>query len=96
MPKIERVNYDNSLNFLKSEHIVSFTDTAEEANATEGVVLAGTIVPANDETAVGIAFHDTEVGQPLAIIVEGHVYRDRLPVEPTTEAEAALKNIGFH
>lgn len=96
MPKIERVTNTNEINFLKSEHLVAFTDTAEEANATEGVVLAGTIVPANDATAKGIVFHDTEVGQPMSIIVEGHVYIDRLPVAPTTEAQTALKNIGFH
>ena len=96
MPKIERVSNTNELNFLKSEHLVTFTDTAEEANATEGVVLAGTIVPANDATAKGIVFHDTEVGQPVSIIVEGHVYSDRLPVAPSTEAQTALKNIGFH
>lgn len=96
MPKIERVTNTNELNFLKSEHLVTFTDTAEETNATDGVVLAGTIVPANDTTAKGIVFHDTEVGQPMSIIVEGHVYSDRLPVVPSTEAQTALKNIGFH
>lgn len=96
MPKIERVTNTNEINFLKSEHLVAFTDTAEETNATEGVVLAGTVVPANDATAKGIVFHDTEVGQPMSVIVEGHVYIDRLPVAPTTEAQTALKNIGFH
>lgn len=96
MPKIERVTNTNEINFLKSEHLVAFTDTAEEANATEGVVLAGTVVPANDSTAKGIVFHDTEVGQPMSVIVEGHVYIDRLPVEPSAEAQTALKNIGFH
>lgn len=96
MPKIERVSNTNELNFLKSEHLVTFTDTAETANATEGVVLAGTIVPKNDATAKGIVFHDTEVGQPMSIIVEGHVYSDRLPVVPSAEAKTALKNIGFH
>lgn len=96
MPKIERINYTNELNFLKSEHFVSFTYTAEAANATDGVVPSGTVYPSNDADAVGIVFHDTEVGQPMAVIVEGHVYEDRLPVAPDAAAKTALKNIGFY
>lgn len=96
MPKIERVPYSNELNFLKSEHFVAFTDTANEDNATDGIVKAGTIVPANDATAKGVVFHDAEVGQPVSVIVEGHIYADRLPEEPEATAIAALKDIAFH
>lgn len=92
----ERIKYETEKNFLKSAHFVPFTYKAEEAQATNGVVKAGTVYPANDGTATGIVFHDTEVGQPMSVIVEGHVYEDRLPVAPTTEAKAALKNIGFY
>lgn len=90
------VRYDTEQNFLKSAHFVAFTYTAEASNATDGIVKAGTVIPANDATAVGIVFHDTEVGQPMSVIVEGHVYEDRLLAEVTAEAKTALKNIGFY
>lgn len=92
----ELINYETEKNFLKSAHFVPFTYTAKAANATNGVVKAGTIYPANDATAVGIVFHDTEVGQPMSVIVEGHVYENRLPVVPSETAKTALKNIGFY
>lgn len=92
----ELIKYEAEKNFLKSAHFVPFTYTAKTANATDGVVKAGTIYPANDATAVGIVFHDTEVGQPMSVIVEGHVYENRLPVAPSADAKTTLKNIGFY
>lgn len=59
------------------------------------VVPAGTIFPSNDANAVGFVVNDIDVtlsAQPGAIIDRGYVYKDRLPVEMTPEAEAALKN----
>lgn len=91
MPNItEFTQYSNEVNFLKSAHFVSFTAIAESD------LVSGAIYPANDATAKGIVFHDTKAGQPVAIIVEGHVYADRLPAAATTEAQTALKQISFH
>lgn len=90
------VTYENEKNFLKSAHFVPFTYTAEIAQASDGVVLHGTVYPSNDVKAVGIVLHDTEVGQPLSVVVEGHIYVDRLPVMPSEAAKTAMKNIGFY
>ena len=89
------VTYGSEPNFLKSANFVPFTFTADEALATDGVVKAGTIYPSNDGKARGVVYHDTEVGQPMSVIVQGHVYEDRLPVAPSEAAKAALTLIGF-
>lgn len=98
--KIEKINLTQELNFLKSEHYVSFTATGTQALANDdNIVVAGTIFPSNNANATGIVLHDVDVSggnQPIVVMVEGHVYADRLPVTASTEVQSALKNIGFH
>lgn len=87
--------YGHEINFLKSEHFIAFTQTGIENLATDGVIPAGTVYPSNDAKAVGIVFHDTELGQPLSVIAQGHIYENRLPKVPTDKAKEAMKNIVF-
>ena len=92
--------YGKNPNFLKSAHYVSFTGTVTKAMGDEdGIVKAGTIIPANNSTAKGILVNDVYVGegdQPGALIVEGYILKDRLPKAPTAEAITALKEIKFY
>ena len=82
--------YVNEVNILKSAHFVSFTNTADKD------YVHGDVFPTNDANAKGIVFHDTAKGQPLALIVEGHIYSDRLPAAPTEAAQTAMKDIAFY
>lgn len=62
------------------------------------IVKAGTILPANDETAKGILVNDIDVtngNAPGALMDAGYVYEKRLPVVPSAEAKAALKHVIF-
>lgn len=100
--RIEKTQFESDLGFLKSEHIVAFTQTGTtamgEAEGDQTYIKAGTIFPANDETAIGIVLDTVDVtagSEPISVMVEGHVVLDRLPVEPTAEAQAAMKFIGF-
>lgn len=82
------------INFLASAKYQNFTYQADKS------FKAGEPYPANDATAVGIVFNDVTVdsetgSQPVAIMVEGYVLIDRLPVAPTDEAKTALKEIKF-
>ena len=92
--------YDNTPNFLKSAHFTAFTYTVTKAMGDEdGIVKAGTIIPANNSTAKGILVNDVYVGegdQPGALIVEGYILKDRLPKVPVAEAITALKEIKFY
>lgn len=103
MMYIKKTSYTNTPEFLASAHFINFNTTVSDvgvaANA-EGrkVVKAGTPLPKNDATAKGILFHDVDVTygpQPGALMVEGYVLEARLPIEITTEAKTALKEIKF-
>lgn len=94
----------SQVNFLKSAHFISFTTQVEATGVSADgkgrkIVKAGTILPTNGATAKGILLTDvdvTEGPQPGALMVEGYVLQDRLPVAPTDEAKTALKEIKFY
>lgn len=62
------------------------------------IVKRGTILPANDATAVGVLINDidvTEGNQPGAVMDAGFIYKDRLHIAPAATAITALKQITF-
>ena len=99
----------NSPEILATEkNLVSFSTTVSDAGVTadakgkkivkRGSLLATDGTVKNDGTVVGILGQDTDVTdgpQPGALIVEGYILKDRLPVVPAQTAIAALKNITF-
>lgn len=86
----DSIKYTTETNIFKHAHSVTDTNTADKN------YLHGAIFPANDATAKGVVYHDTEKGMPLTVIVEGHIYADRLPEAPTKEAFDALRQINFY
>lgn len=91
---------ESNINWLKSAHLTSFTTTVSATDGNEeDVVLSGTIYPANDETAQGIIINDVDVSygdQEGALMVEGYVLAERLPVQPSQAAIDALEEIKFY
>lgn len=86
------------------DHYVAFSHKLSKNSAlavTEGnrkIVKAGTIFPANDDTAVGVVLNDYDVTDgdaSAAIAIHGFFGTRKLPVAPTAEAERALKMIQF-
>ena len=62
------------------------------------IVKAGTIYPANNETAKGVIFNDYDVtdGDRVgALLIAGFVLVPALPAEPQAAAVTALKNVTF-
>lgn len=82
---------------LANDHYVATEYNCSSLSATDGVVKAGTIVPANDATAIGVLLYDVyPADNPNgAIVLHGFIKKDKLPVEPATEAITALKEITF-
>lgn len=101
--RVSKVRKVEDINFLASAKVQSFTHQIEDAGVIANadgrkVVVAGTVYPANDETAKGIIYTDVDVTdgpQPGALIVEAYILKDRLPVEPSEDAITALKEIKF-
>lgn len=70
---------------LYNDHYVAqpYNCSALTANE-EGIVPAGTIVPANDETAIGVLLHDVKLADNPngTIVTHGFIRKDKLPAEP--------------
>ena len=76
---------------IKADHAGAVTTE----NGTK-YVPAGSIIPANGATAVGILYEDIDVTNgdaPGSVVVEGRVYSNRLPVTPAAAAITALAGI---
>ena len=61
-------------------------------------VPAGAIFPANDGTAVGIVYEDIDVtsgNMAGSVVIEGKVYKDKLPTAPASAAVGAMTGISF-
>lgn len=81
--------------FLSHEECVrktmQMTATASYVTTTTDgrkYVKAGTIYPANDNTAIGIVYEDVDVttgNMPGSVVLSGRVYTNRLPVAPTDD-----------
>lgn len=91
---------DITSNILFNDHFVSMnydcsdlTDLADE----DGVIPAGTVIPANDSTAVGVLFSDVCIDENPngAIVIHGFINSSKLPVEATETAKTALSLIKF-
>lgn len=104
MPYVSPVTNYSQVNFLDSAHFQSFTTKVLTAGVVANargkkIVPAGTILPANDATAKGILLNDVDVtygDAPGALIVEGYIISERLPVVPAAAAITALKEIKFY
>lgn len=105
---VKTVNFTNSVNFLASEKYVNFTITVSDEGIVADelgnkIVPGGSVLNSDgkivaDGTAIGILFNDIDVTngpQPGALMVEGYVLEDRLPVALQATTKAALKEIKF-
>jgi hypothetical protein len=76
---------------LKNDHYVAipYDCTALTALATDGVIPEGTIVPANDATAVGVLLTPVVLAENPngTIVVHGFIDKSKLPVQPAETVE---------
>lgn len=71
---------------LANDHYVAIPYDCTEltALATDGVITAGTIIPANDATAKGVLLNDVVLGENPngTIVVHGFIKKSKLPAAP--------------
>lgn len=88
-----------AVNILANDHYVAIPYNCGElsALATDGVIKAGTIIPANDATAKGVLLNDVKVDENPngTIVIHGFVKTDKLPTEPAEEAITAIAQVMF-
>lgn len=96
---LQKTDILNTPEILYNAHYVAvpFDCTALTSLATNGVIPAGTIVPANDETATGILLHDVTLAENPngTAVVDGFIKVAKLPDTPDADALTALKKITF-
>lgn len=82
---------------LANDHYVAIEYNCAELAATDGVIKAGTVVPANDGTAIGVLLYDVypENNPNGAIVVHGFIKKSKMPTAPAEAAIAALKGVYF-
>lgn len=106
MMKFTTKEYDSAKHILAiPDHYVAIACTAPKATAADGMVVsengrfiikAGTVYPANNETAIGLVMQDydvTDSDASMAIIIHGFVRADRLPHDLSAEAKPVLPQI---
>ena len=93
---------------LYNDHYVAIPYDCTEITANEdGVIPAGTIIPANDNTAIGVLLSDVVKAENPngTIVIHGFIKTAALPAEPTADetvegvttlgAKSVLKQIIF-
>ena len=83
---------------VANDHFVNIPyDCSDITPNDEGVIPTGTIIPANDGTAIGVLFSDVvpEENPNGAVTTHGTIDLSKLPEAPTAAATAALTGIVF-
>ena len=92
-------NFAQGKMILANDHYVAipYDCTALAALATDGIIKEGTIIPANDATAVGVLLSEVVLANNPngTIVVHGFVDTSKLPAAPAEAAKAALAQIKF-
>lgn len=94
------------VNILANDHYVAIPYDCSDVTATNGIIPAGTILPANDGTAKGVLLSDVDKNKDPngAIVIHGFIDTSKLPEAPSedttgenaaTGAKSALKQITF-
>ena len=96
--KFKRTEVARETLSLANDHYVAVPYDCSEIDAEEtSVIPAGTIIPANDATAVGVLLTDVvpEENPNGTIIIHGFIDKAKLPTAPEETAITALKGITF-
>lgn len=84
---------------LYNSHYVAlpYDCTSLTSLATNGVIPAGTVIPANGATAFGVLLHDVVLAENPngTIVVDGFIRANKMPTPPVAAAISALKKITF-
>ena len=78
---------------LANDHYVAipYDCSALTALAVDGVIPEGTIVPANDATAIGVLLNPVTLAENPngAVVVHGFIKKSKLPAQPASTVKVA-------
>lgn len=95
----EENNVITGKEILYNAHYVAapYDCTTLSSLATNGVIPAGTVIPANGATAFGVLLHDVTLADNPngTVVVDGFIRVNKMPTAPAAAAISALKKITF-
>lgn len=95
----EENNVITGKEILYNAHYVAvpYDCTSLSSLATNGVIPAGTVIPANGATAFGVLLHDVTLAENPngTVVVDGFIRVNKMPTAPAAAAISALKKITF-
>ena len=84
--KFTKKTIASGVNILANDHYVAipYDCSALTALATDNVIPAGTLIPANDATAVGVLLNDVNLAENPngAVVIHGFIETKKLPAAP--------------
>ena len=83
---------------LANDHYAAMPyDCSSISDNGTGIVPAGTIIPANDSTAIGVLLSDVKKTENPngTIVIHGFIEANKLPTAPEADAKTALSMIKF-
>ncbi|MCM1544957.1 MAG: hypothetical protein NC110_06620 [Ruminococcus sp.] len=95
--KFKNTSFVNSKEILANDHYVAVPYDCSDlaALATDGVIPAGTIIPANDATAKGVLLSAVNIEENPngTMVIHGFIKEEKLPAKPAESVD--LKQISF-
>lgn len=91
--KFKTENVTQAAEVLANDHFVAVPYDCTSITAdVSGIIKAGTIVPANDETAIGVLLTDVNKGvNPNGtVVIHGFINKRSLPVTPAAAVNIPL------
>ena len=88
--KFESTKVSTRKNILANDHYAAISyDCSKVATDESKIIKAGTVVPANDATAMGILLNDVDLNRDPngAVLIHGFVAKSRLKEEISSEAK---------
>lgn len=96
--KFTKTNVASDKIILANDHFVGMPYDCSSISADEnGIIKAGTIIPANDGTAIGVLLTDVvkDHNPNGTLVIHGFITESKLPKTPESTAKTALKMITF-
>lgn len=86
--KFKTESFAQGVNILANDHYVAIPYDCSDlsALATNGVIKEGTIIPANDATAIGVLLNPVVLAENPngAIVIHGFIKKSKLPAAPAS------------
>lgn len=97
--KFSNKTVTSGVNILANDHFVAipYDCSALTSLATDNVISAGTVIPANDATAKGVLLNDVVLTENPngTIVIHGFINKTKMDTAPAAAAVTALKDIVF-